>query len=72
MSYSGNQYLNDTNSAASKHWQSFNFRASYTLNFANKLDIEGIAAINNIFDERYASMVLINAPSFGGRAPRYY
>ena len=28
--------------------------------------------INNIMNEKYASMILINASSFGGRPPRYY
>jgi iron complex outermembrane receptor protein len=71
-SYSGRQYLNDANSASTNDWQTLNFRAAYTLTIAKKIELECIAAINNIFDERYASMVLINAPSFGGRAPRYY
>jgi iron complex outermembrane receptor protein len=71
-SYSGSQYLNDANSASTNDWQTLNLRAAYTLKIAKKFDMECIAAINNIFDERYASMVLINAPSFGGRAPRYY
>ena len=70
--YSGVQYLNDANSASTNDWQTLNFRAAYTITFAKKFEMECIAAINNIFDERFASMVLINAPSFGGRAPRYY
>ena len=70
--YSGIQYLNDANSASTNDWQTLNFRAAYTLKIAKKFDMDCIAAINNIFDERYASMVLINAPSFSGRAPRYY
>ena len=28
--------------------------------------------IRNLFDAHYASMILINAPSFGGQPPRYY
>ena len=70
--YSGVQYLNDANSASTNDWQTLNLRAAYTITFAKKFEMECIAAINNIFDERFASMVLINAPSFGGRAPRYY
>jgi iron complex outermembrane receptor protein len=30
------------------------------------------AGVQNIFDVHYASMLAVNAPSFGGRAPRYY
>jgi iron complex outermembrane receptor protein len=28
--------------------------------------------LNNIFDEDYASQILINATGFGGNAPRYF
>ena len=28
--------------------------------------------VDNIFDKAYASQILINAPGFGGNAPRYY
>jgi iron complex outermembrane receptor protein len=28
--------------------------------------------INNVFNQSHASMILINAPSFGGTPPRYY
>ena len=30
------------------------------------------SGIQNIFDVKYASMLAVNAPSFGGNAPRYY
>ena len=70
--YTGKQYLNDDNSLQTNAWQTLNFRAGYTLQISPTYHIQFIAAINNIFDERYASMVLINAPSFAGRPPRYY
>ena len=28
--------------------------------------------IRNLFNTRYSSMILVNAPSFGGAEPRYY
>jgi iron complex outermembrane receptor protein len=36
------------------------------------LNIDAYFGVNNISDEQYASMILINAASFGGSAPRYY
>ncbi len=39
-------------------------------NKKHQLDI--FMGVNNVFNEKYASMVLINAGSFGGNAPRYY
>ncbi len=38
----------------------------------NKFKFSVYGGIDNIFDVTYASMILINAPSFGGRAPRYF
>lgn len=35
-----------------------------------QLDVYGI--INNIFDVHYASMIMVNASTFGGALPRYY
>ena len=30
------------------------------------------AGIRNLFNEKYASMILVNAQALGGNAPRYY
>ena len=35
-----------------------------------KIDLNG--GINNLFNKKYASSVLINASGFSGTAPRYY
>jgi iron complex outermembrane receptor protein len=35
-------------------------------------DLDLYFGINNLFDTTYASMILINAGSFGGSQPRYY
>ncbi|MCF8359782.1 MAG: TonB-dependent receptor [Prolixibacteraceae bacterium] len=37
-----------------------------------KLSFEFKAGINNVLNQHYASMILVNAPSYGGSAPRYY
>lgn len=36
------------------------------------LVVDAHFGVNNIADEKYASMVLVNAGSFGGNAPRYF
>jgi len=70
--YTGKQYLNDENSVYSNSWQTMNLRAAYTFNIYRKYQFQFIATINNLFNEKYASMVLINAASIAGRPPRYY
>ncbi|HRZ98825.1 MAG TPA: TonB-dependent receptor, partial [Paludibacter sp.] len=71
-SYNGAQFLNDANSKQTNAWQTVNFRAGYSLQLFQKYNIQLIATINNIFDEKYASMILVNAPTFSNRPPRYF
>jgi len=70
--YTGQQFMNDENSKRTNAWQTINLRAGYTVQISGKYQIQCVASINNLFDEKYASMILINAPSFSGRPPRYY
>ena len=70
--YSGKQFLNDENSKQTNAWQTVNFRAGFTFQIFRKHNIQLIASINNVFDEKYASMILVNAPTFSNRPPRYY
>ena len=71
-SYTGSQYLNDENSMKTNEFQTLNLRTAFTFQYHKKYLIQFIYTINNVFDEKYASMILINAPSFSGAAPRYY
>ncbi len=70
--FSGKQYLNDANTAQTGSWQTINLRSAYTIDLGKKIQVQCVVHVNNLLNEHYASMVLINAPSFGGRAPRYY
>lgn len=70
--YNGSQYLNDENSKQTNAWQTVNLRVGYTLEVFRKHNVQLIATINNVFDEKYASMILVNAPTFSNRPPRYY
>lgn len=71
MMFQGMQYLNDLNTEEYKGWTTTDIHCSYNLQFS-KIKFEIQSGIKNLFDERYASMVLVNAPSFGNNPPRYY
>ncbi|MDN5213548.1 TonB-dependent receptor [Fulvivirgaceae bacterium BMA12] len=64
--------VNDANTVYASSYQVANVKAGYKKLFYNRLELNAYAGINNIFDEKYASMILVNASSFGGRAPRYF
>ncbi len=64
--------MRDDNSIYSEAYQLVNTRIGWRKTWLTGFNFEIYAGLNNLFDERYASMILINAASFGGRAPRYY
>jgi iron complex outermembrane receptor protein len=71
--YSGSQWMDDGNRQLYDGHHITNLKLSYELQIASSpmhLSVQG--GIRNLFDVQYASMILINAPSFGGNAPRYY
>lgn len=67
----GDMPMNDSNSLFYKANSIVNLRFGWT--FQNsKFDFRLSSAVNNLFNAKYASMILINAPSAGNRPPRYY
>jgi iron complex outermembrane recepter protein len=68
----GKQYLNDSNTKSYSGSTVSNIKFLYNTNFKGGLNAKLFFVINNVFDEKYASMVLVNAPSFGSVHPRYY
>jgi iron complex outermembrane receptor protein len=69
--YNGEMPVNDANSTFSDAFGLTNAEIRYQGKKDNfKFDIRG--GIQNIFDMHYASMLAVNAPSFGGNPPRYY
>ncbi len=70
--YVGKMLLRDDNSISSKKYQLVNATLGYKLNFSKKISTNFYFKANNLFDEKYASMLLINASSFGNSQPRYY
>ena len=70
--YIGEIPIRDDNSVYADSYQLVNIKMGYKKSIGSHLQIEGFLGINNIFNEKYASMLQINAGSFGNNAPRYY
>ncbi len=64
--------LRDDNSIYSEAYQVVNAKMGYFITLWHHLQLDLYGGINNVLDEKYAAMFLINAGSFGGAAPRYY
>lgn len=70
--YTGNIPLNDANSLYSDSYAVVDLKIGYQGSFLKGFEFDVSAGINNLLDEQYASMVLVNAVGFGGSPPRYY
>ncbi|MFK5889744.1 MAG: TonB-dependent receptor [Flavobacteriaceae bacterium] len=70
--YVGKIPLRDDNSVYSDSYKLMHTKLGYRTSDNKKLQLDIFMGVNNVFNEKYASMVLINAGSFGGNAPRYY
>jgi iron complex outermembrane recepter protein len=67
----GKMPMNDLNNRFTRAYHLLNGRLGYKKDLGKwSLDVYG--AVNNITDQQYASMVLVNAPSFGNALPRYF
>jgi iron complex outermembrane receptor protein len=67
----GRMPMRDDNSQYTKAYQLANLMAGYEKSF-NKLIISLASGVQNLFNTRYASMILINATAVGNQSPRYY
>lgn len=63
--------INDANTVYSERYQVTNSKLGLRISF-NSVFLNFYGSVNNIFDEQYASMLAVNARSFGGTAPRYF
>lgn len=64
--------LNDANALFTDSYSLCNAALNWQGKVTSALSLSVNIGINNIFNERYASMVLVNATGFGNSAPRYY
>ena len=72
LNSSGKIPLNDFNSSFSKAWHTMNFKTGYLFNLSKRLQVDTSLKINNLTDERYASMVVVNALGSATNPPRYF
>ena len=69
----GEQWMNDINEEKYEAFQLLHLRLQWNFNPVKiPFGFEVYGGIRNLLDRHHASMILINAPSFGGRAPRYF
>ncbi|MEM9325625.1 MAG: TonB-dependent receptor [Bacteroidota bacterium] len=64
--------ITDANDVYSDPYHLLNMRISWEQTLIDGLLAKVAFGMNNMFDTQYASMLQINAGSFGGNAPRYY
>ncbi|MDH3711127.1 MAG: TonB-dependent receptor [Cyclobacteriaceae bacterium] len=64
--------ITDDNSVHSDAYALLNLKVGYKKEMGKRWKLNFYGGLNNIWDETYASMLLVNASSFGGRPPRYF
>jgi iron complex outermembrane recepter protein len=69
--FTGKMPVDDSNSAYSDAYTISNLELKY-IGKAKHFHFELKGGIQNIFDVKYAAMLAVNAPAFGGNLPRYY
>jgi len=71
--YTGSQWMNDLNDLKYDGYHLLNLQIGWSPDLDKvPVGIELSGGIRNLFNAHYASMILINAPSFGGNPPRAY
>ncbi len=64
--------ITDSNSLFSDSYNLTNLKIGYKVSTSKKLTLNAFFGLDNVFDEEYASQILINASGFGGNAPRFF
>jgi len=64
--------MNDANSAYSDSYNIINLKTGYGFEILANLKTQFAVGINNVSNEKYASLILPNAVGIGNGAPRYY
>jgi len=72
LNTSGRIPLNDLNSQFSKGWVIINITGGYIFNLFKRMNIDATVRIKNLTNEKYASMIVVNAPGSATAAPRYF
>ena len=69
--YVGRMAMNDANTMFYGSYALFDMQVGYKLAHSARWETSVSLLAENLFDRHYASMILVNAPSFGSQ-PRYY
>jgi iron complex outermembrane receptor protein len=64
--------IRDDNSIYSNAYQLVHTKIGYKTILIDTFELDLFVGFNNMFNEKYASMLLINAVGFGNNSPRYY
>lgn len=64
--------LNDSNSVYADSYRILNLKTGYRFKILSQLNANLAAGVNNVTDEKYASLILPNAVAVGNNSPRYY
>ena len=64
--------MNDANSVYSDSYSVINFKTGYRFEILHNLSSNLAFGINNLANEKYASLILPNAVAIGNATPRYY
>ncbi len=64
--------MNDSNANFSDSYSLLNLKTGYEFEILSGLTTHLDAGINNVMNEKYASMILTNATGVGNAAPRFY
>ena len=71
--YTGSQWMDDANTGSYHGYHLVNIQLGWSLDLKSiPVEMELTAGIRNLVDTHYASMILVNAPSFGGTPARPY
>ncbi|MFP4365774.1 MAG: TonB-dependent receptor [Bacteroidales bacterium] len=70
--YVGRMPLDDANSRFTENYSRTSFTAGYKNRIFDNLYADAFLIAGNIYNTKYASMILVNAPQFQNRPPRYY
>ncbi len=68
----GKMPMNDKNSLYSDSYRLTGITGGLKRKLSDNFKADIWISVQNIFNEKYASMILVNAPSFNNRPPRYY
>jgi iron complex outermembrane recepter protein len=68
----GSMPMNDANSLYYPGYNVTNFTLGYNNRISQNLLADAYIVAGNVFNAQYASMILVNAPTFGNNPPRYY